>query len=86
MYYYNPPCSQGPGFKNYTFTIYALSASILDFVNHSDVRMSEDDDGGGMIAPTLVDATSQITLGTATIWTTFELYKKVCVHKGITNC
>lgn len=85
-YSYNPPCSQGPGFKNYTFTIYALSQPILQVLNYSDVRVSADDDGDGIVASTLIEAAKSICVAESEMWVTFELYKKVCVHVGITDC
>jgi uncharacterized protein (TIGR03437 family) len=53
---YNPPCSQGPGTKLYTYTLYALSASPKLTVPASQVS-------GQMIT----DAISSIMLGSATM-------------------
>ena len=53
---YDPPCSQGPGAKLYTFTLYALSASPTFTVPASQVT-------GEMVA----SAISAITLGSAAI-------------------
>jgi phosphatidylethanolamine-binding protein (PEBP) family uncharacterized protein len=53
---YQPPCSQGPGAKLYTFTLYALSTS--------PVRPSAANQATGKV---LTDAVSSITLGTATL-------------------
>ena len=52
---YQPPCSQGPGAKTYTFTLYALSAAPA-LGSQSPVSGS-----------TLSSALSGITLGTATL-------------------
>ena len=52
---YQPPCSQGPGAKTYTFTLYALSAS-------PNVTGS-----GAVNGSTLTAAISGITLGTAVL-------------------
>ncbi len=53
---YNPPCSQGPGAKLYTYTVYALSGSPTISVAASRVT-------GQVIA----DAIKSLTLGTASI-------------------
>jgi phosphatidylethanolamine-binding protein (PEBP) family uncharacterized protein len=53
---YNPPCSQGPGAKLYTYTVYALSGSPAISVAPSKVT-------GQVIA----DAITSLTLGTASI-------------------
>jgi phosphatidylethanolamine-binding protein (PEBP) family uncharacterized protein len=53
---YQPPCSQGPGDKVYTFTVYALSTSPVLSVPSSQVT-------GEM----LLNAISSITLGKASI-------------------
>jgi phosphatidylethanolamine-binding protein (PEBP) family uncharacterized protein len=53
---YNPPCSQGPGAKLYTYTVYALSGSPTISVAASKVT-------GQVIA----DAIKSLTLGTASI-------------------
>lgn len=50
---YQPPCSQGPGAKVYTFTVYALSASPAV--------------SGTVTGPTLTSAISSITLGSASL-------------------
>ena len=52
---YDPPCSQGPGPKIYTFTLYALSAS-------PDLPAGEQVTG-----PALTNAISSITLGKASL-------------------
>jgi formylglycine-generating enzyme required for sulfatase activity/phosphatidylethanolamine-binding protein (PEBP) family uncharacterized protein len=53
---YQPPCSQGPGAKRYTFTLYALSASpqLPDAANE-------------VTGAVLTQAISSITLGSASI-------------------
>lgn len=53
---YDPPCSQGPGAKLYTFTLYALSASPVLSVATEQVT-----------GDILTDAISSITLGTASL-------------------
>lgn len=53
---YDPPCSQGPGAKMYTFTLYALSAS-------PDLPASPEEVTG----PVLTNAISSITLGKASL-------------------
>lgn len=53
---YQPPCSQGPGAKTYTFTIYALSAS-------PTLNVAADQVTG----PLLQSAMAPLTLGTATL-------------------
>ena len=37
---YSPPCSQGPGYKYYTYTIYALSDSVTFLVQPAEVTMA----------------------------------------------
>jgi phosphatidylethanolamine-binding protein (PEBP) family uncharacterized protein len=51
---YSPPCSQGPGAKTYTFTIYALSAAPTFSVPASQVN-----------GATVTSAISQLTLATS---------------------
>ena len=53
---YNPPCSQGPGAKLYTYTIYALSGSPSISVAPSKVT--------GQV---ITDAIKSLTLGTASL-------------------
>lgn len=53
---YDPPCSQGPGSKLYTFTLYALSAS---------PELPEDPEK--VTGPVLTEAISSITLAKATL-------------------
>jgi phosphatidylethanolamine-binding protein (PEBP) family uncharacterized protein len=53
---YNPPCSQGPGAKLYTYTVYALSGSPTISVAASKVT--------GQV---ITDAIKSLTLGTASI-------------------
>lgn len=53
---YNPPCSQGPGSKLYTYTLYALSGSPAFSVPASQVT-------GQMVT----DAIASLTLSTATL-------------------
>lgn len=53
---YDPPCSQGPGAKLYTFTVYALSGSPSFTVSSEQVT-----------GPVLADAIAAITLGKATL-------------------
>ncbi len=53
---YNPPCSQGPGLKVYTYTVYALSASPVFKVAANQVT-------GQMVT----DAIASITLGSASL-------------------
>ena len=53
---YQPPCSQGPGAKLYTFTLYALSASPTLTVLSNQIT-----------GAVLTDALSSVTLGTATL-------------------
>jgi phosphatidylethanolamine-binding protein (PEBP) family uncharacterized protein len=53
---YDPPCSQGPGAKIYTFTLYALSASPELPANPGEVT-----------GPVLTSAISNITLGRASL-------------------
>lgn len=53
---YQPPCSQGPGAKRYTFTVYALSGSPSFNVPASQVT-------GAMLA----DAIAPLTLGSASL-------------------
>ena len=53
---YNPPCSQGPGLKLYTYTVYALSASPTFKVAASQVT--------GQV---VTDAISTLTLGSASL-------------------
>ena len=50
---YSPPCSQGPGYKNYTYTIYALSDAVT-LNTQSKVDRN-----------TLLSAIQNITLGSA---------------------
>jgi phosphatidylethanolamine-binding protein (PEBP) family uncharacterized protein len=51
---YAPPCSQGPGIKSYTYTIYALSANPLIKVPQTEVTRQ-----------VLLDAVKDITLSSA---------------------
>ncbi len=53
---YQPPCSQGPGAKLYTFTLYALSAS-----------PSLSAGGSVVTGEALLQAMAPVTLGTATL-------------------
>lgn len=53
---YNPPCSQGPGLKLYTFTLYALSASPVFSLPATQVN-------GQMVT----DAIASLTLGKAVL-------------------
>jgi uncharacterized protein (TIGR03437 family) len=53
---YNPPCSQGPGTKLYTYTVYALSGSPRFTVPASQVT-----------GQNLTDAIASITLGSASL-------------------
>jgi uncharacterized protein (TIGR03437 family) len=53
---YNPPCSQGPGAKLYTYTLYALSAAPTFSVPATQVN-------GQLVT----DAISSLTLATATL-------------------
>ena len=53
---YSPPCSKGPGFKYYVYTIYALSDSVTFTVPSSAVSMS-----------VLQDAIKNITLSSASL-------------------
>lgn len=53
---YQPPCSQGPGAKVYTFTVYALSASPVLSGPANQVT-----------GPVLMNAISSITLGSASM-------------------
>jgi Raf kinase inhibitor-like YbhB/YbcL family protein len=53
---YAPPCSQGPGVKEYIFTIYALSAPVNLSVPNSEVSRA-----------VLLDAIKDITLESATL-------------------
>ena len=53
---YDPPCSEGPGAKTYTFTLYALSESPALPGNPEQVT-----------GPVLSNAISSITLGTASL-------------------
>lgn len=53
---YAPPCSQGPGPKKYTYTIYALSEAVNLSVPNSEVSRE-----------VLLDAIKDITLASATL-------------------
>ncbi|HVP95523.1 hypothetical protein [Methanoregula sp.] len=53
---YDPPCSQGPGLKTYTFTLYALSGS-----------PSLPADPAQVTGPVLTSAIAPVTLGTASL-------------------
>jgi phosphatidylethanolamine-binding protein (PEBP) family uncharacterized protein len=53
---YDPPCSQGPGLKTYSFTLYALSGSPSLSIDPSQVT-----------GPVLTSAIAPITLGTASL-------------------
>ena len=52
---YQPPCSQGPGAKIYTFTLYALSAP---------PRFAG---GGAVTGATVTSAIAPVTLGSAVL-------------------
>lgn len=51
---YQPPCSQGPGLKRYTFTLYALSGA---------PRLT----GGTVTGSILTSAVGPVTIGTASL-------------------
>ena len=53
---YSPPCSQGPGYKYYVYTLYALSDLVTFTVASSAVSMK-----------VLQDAVNNITLSTASL-------------------
>ena len=53
---YSPPCSQGPGYKYYVFTLYALSQSLAFTVPSQAVSME-----------VLLDAVKNITLSSASL-------------------
>jgi phosphatidylethanolamine-binding protein (PEBP) family uncharacterized protein len=57
---YTPPCSQGPGDKLYTFTVYALSSAPVFSVPQTQVTMD-----------LLLSAISTKTLGTSIINITY---------------
>ncbi len=57
---YDPPCSQGPGPKTYTFTLYALSAS-----------PSLPASGDQVTGPVLTSALAPVTLGTVSLNLTY---------------
>jgi len=57
---YQPPCSQGPGAKTYTFTLYALSAT-------PDLSAA----GSTVNGSTITSAIAGITLGSATLDLTY---------------
>lgn len=57
---YAPPCSKGPGEKNYTYTIYALSAPV---VLNGTTKVDR---------ATLLAAMQNITLGTAQLTVSYE--------------
>lgn len=69
---YDPPCSQGPGSKLYTYTLYALSASPSFSVPAGQVT-------GQMVA----DAVSSITLGSASLNLS---YTRTTSTGSTTNC
>jgi len=56
MMQYDPPCSQGPGLKTYTFTLYALSGS-----------PSLPSDPARVTGPVLTSAIAPLNLGTASL-------------------
>jgi phosphatidylethanolamine-binding protein (PEBP) family uncharacterized protein len=60
---YTPPCSQGPGAKLYTMTVYALSANPAFSVPQSQIAMD-----------TLLSAIKGITLDTATLNVTYTRF------------
>ncbi len=62
---YSPPCSQGPGIKAYTFTLYALSQS-PDFSSSSSVDRD-----------TLLTAIEDITLESVELSVNYERYSDV---------
>ena len=58
---YSPPCSQGPGLKAYTFTIYSLSEKVTTTVNPAEVDRA-----------TLLDVIEEITLTSTSITVWYE--------------
>jgi uncharacterized protein (TIGR03437 family) len=71
---YDPPCSQGPGAKLYTFTLYALSAAPAFFVPASQVT-----------GQTVADAISSITLGSAALNLSYSRVQATATGSS-TNC
>eukprot|EP01034_Spumella_vulgaris_P025681 gene25681-32166_t len=75
-YYYNPPCSSGPGVRWYNWTVYALSQSInitdvyIDdlYVLPSDDH-SDDVNNNGFLIYDLMYGMQNITLDSATMST-----------------
>ena len=69
---YQPPCSQGPGAKTYTFTVYALSAA-------PTLNVSADQVTGAV----LQSALAPITLGSATLNLS---YTRTTMSGSSSNC
>jgi phosphatidylethanolamine-binding protein (PEBP) family uncharacterized protein len=69
---YQPPCSQGPGAKTYTFTVYALSASPTLMVAADQVSGAE-----------LQNAIASITLASATLNLS---YTRTTMSGSSSNC
>ena len=59
--YQRLPCSQGPGAKTYTFTLYALAAA-------PELSVPEDEVSG----PVVTEAIAESTLASAAISATYE--------------
>jgi len=70
---YDPPCSQGPGAKQYTFTLYALSAA-PSFSNSATVT-----------GESLATAIASITLGSASLTVSYSRDPTTATGSG-TNC
>jgi phosphatidylethanolamine-binding protein (PEBP) family uncharacterized protein len=71
---YDPPCSQGPGAKSYTYTLYALSATPSFSVPASQVT-------GELVA----SAIGSLTLGSATLTVSYTRDPATAPGSG-TNC
>ena len=88
-YYYKSPCSTNGGLHNYTFTVFALSGAIVEYINYSAVALDlhswsdgyepddhkqMDDDGSGVTAPFLIDAMSTLLLDKASTFVRVDIY------------
>lgn len=75
-YYYDPPCSEGPGSKTYYWVVYALSETIYpeeqadsgDDANHFDYEFA------GFNVYDLMTKMANITIATSTVMTPFTHY------------
>jgi len=81
FYFYNSPCSTGPGQKNYTFTIWALKGSLYDELAalHGRTYLTDEDiiDNTTTKATQLLDLANEkdLIIANATLHAYYTRYK-----------